>query len=411
LKKQDNSFLWAVALSPCVNIGLDLLMNFSPSLKISAIILRLVFNLLLIFYFLNIYGIPKNNLNSYLLVYILYLLGISMLASNLMESVFDGFMKIAISLLMLPIGFKVAQFDNNRMIKGIYWTIIVLLLNYIFSQFFKLGDSVYSDDTFYKGGATASAPVILSMSILIIFYAFNVNQLPYSKIFTVIASSIAIFIIILSVKRGAILGLAAGFAVYFIFTSKKLNSSFRLLLIGLGLIMILSEYSDVVQKRVDARSTEKNEIQNENRYREVFFMFEEMANLSLPQKLFGYEPFNSSKIMAKYFGRPRQLHVDYTILLLGTGIFGLLIYLGLFLMIYLFANNLKSLYLRNGFVNGRLQVFENFALLSSLIVLSLTMSFSGGIQFLSYRIILFLYIGYSIGRIYFWNTKLLNSVK
>jgi hypothetical protein len=115
--------------------------------------------------------------------------------------------------------------------------------------------------------------------------------------------------------------------------------------------------------------------------------------------------------MAKYFGRPRQLHVDYTILLLGTGIFGLLIYLGLFLMIYLFANNLKSLYLRNGFVNGRLQVFENFALLSSLIVLSLTMSFSGGIQFLSYRIILFLYIGYSIGRIYFWNTKLLNSVK
>jgi hypothetical protein len=371
LKKQDNSFLWAVALSPCVNIGLDLLMNFSPSLKISAIILRLVFNLLLIFYFLNIYGIPKNNLNSYLLVYILYLLGISMLASNLMESVFDGFMKIAISLLMLPIGFKVAQFDNNRMIKGIYWTIIVLLLNYIFSQFFKLGDSVYSDDTFYKGGATASAPVILSMSILIIFYAFNVNQLPYSKIFTVIASSIAIFIIILSVKRGAILGLAAGFAVYFIFTSKKLNSSFRLLLIGLGLIMILSEYSDVVQKRVDARSTEKNEIQNENRYREVFFMFEEMANLSLPQKLFGYEPFNSSKIMAKYFGRPRQLHVDYTILLLGTGIFGLLIYLGLFLMIYLFANNLKSLYLRNGFVNGRLQVFENFALLSSLIVLSL----------------------------------------
>ena len=411
MKKQDNSFLWAVALSPCVNIGLDLLMNFSPSLKISAIILRLVFNLLLIFYFLNIYGIPKNNLNSYLLVYILYLFGISMLASNLMESVFDGFMKIAISLLMLPIGFKVAQFDNNRMIKGIYWTIIVLLLNYIFSQFFKLGDSVYSDDTFYKGGATASAPVILSMSILIIFYAFNVNQLPYSKIFTVIASSIAIFIIILSVKRGAILGLAAGFAVYFIFTSKKLNSSFRLLLIGLGLIMILSEYSDVVQKRVDARSTEKNEIQNENRYREVFFMFEEMANLSLPEKLFGYEPFNSSKIMAKYFGRPRQLHVDYTILLLGTGIFGLLIYLGLFLMIYLFANNLKSLYLRNGFVNGRLQVFENFALLSSLIVLSLTMSFSGGIQFLSYRIILFLYIGYSIGRIYFWNTKLLNSVK
>ena len=52
--------------------------------------------------------------------------------------------------------------------------------------------------------------------------------------------------------------------------------------------------------------------------------------------------------------------------------------------------------------HGRLEVYENFALTSSLIVLSLTMSFSGGIQFISYRIILFLYMGYSIGRIFFW---------
>jgi hypothetical protein len=377
-------------------------MNFSPSLKFTAIVLRLIFNLLLIFYFLQKYGVPKNNLNSFLLIYILYLFGISMLASNLMESIFDGFMKIAISLIMIPIGFKVAQLDKNTMIKGVYWMVIALLLNYGVSQFFKLGVSVYSEDSFYKGGATASAPIILSMSILIFFSAFNSNQLPYSKIFTIILSSISIFIIILSVKRGAIFGLAAGLAVYFIFTSKKLNSSFRLVLIALGFIAIFSEYSGVIQKRVDARTTEKNEIQNENRYREVFYMLEEMETLSISQILFGYEPFNSSKIMAKYFGRPRQLHVDYTILLLGTGVVGLLIYLGLFWYIFRYSQRLKSLFIQNQLLSGRLEVYENFALTSSLIVLSLTMSFSGGIQFISYRIILFLYIGYSIGRIFFW---------
>jgi hypothetical protein len=331
-----------------------------------------------------------------------------MLASNLMESVFDGFFKIAISMLMLPIGFKAAQFDKNTMIKGVYWMVIILLINYVFSQFFKLGVSVYSEDSFYKGGATASAPIILSMSILIFFSAFNSNQLPYSKLFTILLSSITIFIIILSVKRGAIFGLAAGFAVYFVFTSKKINSSFRLLLIAVGFIAIFSEYSDVIQKRVDARSTEKNEIQNENRYREVFYMLEEMEKLSIPQILFGYEPFNSSKIMAKYFGRPRQLHVDYTILLFGTGIFGLLIYLGLFLNIFGFAQKLKLIFSQNRFIRGQLQVFEYFALLSGLIALSLTMSFSGGLQFLSYRIILFLFIGYSLGKIYFWKSLNMN---
>jgi hypothetical protein len=328
-----------------------------------------------------------------------------MLATNLYESVIDGFMKISMSLLMLPIGYKVAQLDKNLMIKGIYWTVIILLLNYIISQFFKLGVSIYSEDSFYKGGATASAPIILSMSILIFFSAFNSNQLPYSKLYTVIISAISIFVILLSVKRGAILSLVTGFVVYFIFTSKKLNTSFRLILIGLSLILILSEYSDVIQKRVDARSTEKNEIQNENRYREVFYMFEEMSTLTIPQILFGYEPFNSSKTMAKYFGRPRQLHVDYTILLLGTGIFGLLAYLVLFWVIYRYSQRLKSAFFRTRISKGHLEVNENFALIASLIVLSLTMSFSGGIQFISYRIILFLYIGYAIGKVDFWKKE------
>jgi hypothetical protein len=152
---------------------------------------------------------------------------------------------------------------------------------------------------------------------------------------------------------------------------------------------------------VDARTTEKNEIQNENRYREVFFMLEEMSNLSYLQILFGYEPFNSSKIMAKYFGRPRQLHVDYTILLLGTGIFGLASYLLLFWRIFAFSRRLKLNFLQNKVKKGLLEVNENFALICSLLVLSLVMSFSGGIQFISYRIILFLYIGYAMGRIYF----------
>ncbi len=405
MTKQDNSFLWFVAISPAINLGLDLLMNFSPGIKFFVIIFRLIFNILIIIYFLTKYGLPKNNLNSYLLLYIFYLFGISMLASDLSESVLDGFLKIALSLMMIPIGIKVAQTDNDLMIKAIYWTVIVLLMNYLISQFFKLGVSVYSEDSFYKGGATASAPIILSISILIFFYAFNANCLPYSKVLTIILSSISIFVILLSVKRGAIFGLLTGFIVYFILTSKKLTTSFRFITVAIGLLFILNEYSDVIQKRVEARSTEKNDIQNENRYREVFYMFEEMSSISFLQVCFGYEPFNSSGVMAKYFGRPRQLHIDYTILLLGTGVFGLLAYFGIFWILYNSALRLKVNITKNPYCNGKLEVKESFALLCSLIFLSLAMSFSGGLQFLSYRIILFLYIGYAIGRIHFWRWR------
>jgi hypothetical protein len=44
---------------------------------------------------------------------------------------------------------------------------------------------------------------------------------------------------------------------------------------------------------------------------------------------------------------------------------------------------------------------ENYSLILSLIVLSLVMSFSGGLQFVSYRIILFLVIGYALGEMIF----------
>jgi hypothetical protein len=40
---------------------------------------------------------------------------------------------------------------------------------------------------------------------------------------------------------------------------------------------------------------------------------------------------------------------------------------------------------------------ENFALVTSALVLSLIMGFSGGLQFISYRIMLFLTIGYYLG--------------
>ena len=139
----------------------------------------------------------------------------------------------------------------------------------------------------------------------------------------------------------------------------------------------------------------------ENRFKETFYVLEEMSNYNIVNVMFGNEAFNSGVILKKYFGRARQLHVDYNLLILGTGVFGFFMYFFVHYQIWIYARKLvekcKSLDKKNKSINEQ----EDFALIVGCMILSLTMSFSGGLQFMSYRIILFLIIGYSIGNIKF----------
>jgi len=198
-------------------------------------------------------------------------------------------------------------------------------------------------------------------------------------------------------KRGAILGFFVGALVYLLISSKKTGTVIRLCIVALGLFMFSSEYSDTLQQRFNARSTERNLIQNENRYKETFYVAEEMSNSTMFNVLFGNEAFNSKYVMRKYFGRERQLHVDYNILIHGTGIIGLLFYLYLFYIYYRMSLSIKKSTRILNDTYYRNLISENHALVLSLISLSLVMSISGGIQFTSYRVILLFIIGFFIG--------------
>jgi hypothetical protein len=384
-------------------------MNFFLPLKGPAGILRLVFDLGIILFYLVFYGFPQTRLNITLAFYIFYLLCVSLLSSDIEESFIDGFLKITISLFMIPLGMKLAEFRRNALIKPIIWTIILLLINYAISQFYKVGVSVYEEDSFYKGGATASAPIIISLAILTIFNAYNKKMLPYSRVFNIIIVSIAIFIILLSVKRGAILALGTGLLGYFLYTTKKVGTSISLIIVSLFLISIVIQYSDLLETRINARTTERNELTKENRFKETFYVIEEMSNYGFVNVVFGNEAFNSGVILKKYFGRARQLHVDYNLILLGTGVFGFFMYFAVHYQIWSYARKLivvcKKLDKKRKVIN----IYEDFALIFGTIILSLTMSFSGGLQFISYRIILFLIIGYSLGNIKFQFLQLKNN--
>lgn len=396
--KKNKNFIFLVVSIPVINIILDMVMNFYPNIKGPVGLSKFIFMTIIIIIFIKKFGLKKTDLNKMIIFFSIYLTVVSIFSSGPLNSFIDGPLKISMSLFMIPVGIQLGLMKQNALIKPILLLIMLLLLNYLLSQIFKLGVSIYDQDSFYTGGATASAPVVIATGLLVIFNIFNRKSLPYNNIIIALIVAASAFVILLSVKRGAILSLFVALVVYLIFSGKKITTLIRIIFIGMILLVILNYNSDVLEKRIEARSTERNELQNEGRYRETFYVFDEFKSYSLLNILFGKEAFNSGVVMKKYFGRERRLHVDYNILLNGTGIFGLLAY---FYLIFLITKKVVYLNRRQNKLQtttkNKVISKENYSLVLSLIVLSLVMSFSGGLQFVSYRIILFLVIGYAIG--------------
>lgn len=386
-------------LIPLIQIVLDSLMILFPAFKSEIGILRLIIVSGIILYITINVNLFKSSTNKFLLFYSLYILILCSFSSDLSESLIDGFIKLFISLMMFPIGVLIGNNDNRSIIRIAFWMLLLLIVNYGLAQYLKLGNSLYEEDTFYSGGATATTPIIIALCVLVLLNGLNTKRLAYNQLLNIFVLSISIFIVLLSLKRGAILAMGVGLVFYFLFSTNRKFLSLRMFAVGIGLILFFSQYSASFNQRLDARTTEKNNLENENRYKETFFIINELNQAPLINLVFGDEAFNSKKVLKKYFKRERQLHVDYNVLLHGTGILGLILYLILFFRFLSISRSYKIM--ANKFIidkNATRIVNENHALIIAMVVLCLAMSFSGGLQFSSYRIILFLFLGYFLGQ-------------
>jgi len=408
MTKDKLLILWVSTL-PVFNILMDIGMNFLPELKTIFGLVRISFLIGLILFFLSNFKLENIFQNQLIIFFSLYLIGISILSSNTEISFVDGAIKTSIPFFMIPIGIAVSKLKSNLLIKPFIWVIIILLINYLISQFYKLGVSIYEKDSFYTGGATASAPIIIALGLLVIFHAFNQKKLPYSKIMITIIVSAALFIIVFSLKRGAILALISGVIIYLFNTGQRIQTFGRFIVVGLLMVFLLNNNIETFYKRFESRTTERNDLQNEGRFKEIFYIVEEFQQSSPIKVLFGTEPFNSDVVMVKYFGRKRRLHVDYNILIHGTGIIGLMIYFLLYYNIFRTAMRHKKRFSSFKYSIYGLYLKENYALVTSALVLSLIMGFSGGLQFISYRIMLFLTIGYYLGDLIHFKSKLVEK--
>jgi hypothetical protein len=128
--------------------------------------------------------------------------------------------------------------------------------------------------------------------------------------------------------------------------------------------------------------------ESEARYKETFYVSDEIFNLDNPIVMFfGKEFLNSPGNYAGGRWGTRQLHVDYNNLLLGSGVFGLLFYFYIFYSIFIYFKKVKPRFKNNTLTNLLITTFYVFFLTQFII------SLSGQMYSITFRSFNFIFMG------------------
>jgi hypothetical protein len=171
-------------------------------------------------------------------------------------------------------------------------------------------------------------------------------------------------------------------------------------LIGIVLIIALLYpfFGEMVEKRLEARSDrfESGALEREGRFLESQFVWEQALSFEDPAKsLFGLEGFYSVGNYAEGRFGERQLHVDYNLIVNTIGLVGLLLYIGMFVQIGLRMRKVR----RYAAIEPSLDVLLHSVFWMLLLNQFIT-SFAGQMYHVSYRLIVFVFMGAILGTYY-----------
>lgn len=322
---------------------------FDAGSTITIIIHFLVLSYLCYYNFIrNEYWISFN----YIYLYLLYLFILIILSSTQYFASFRMLIKYAEQLLCLPIAFGL--FSNKENIDKIWFTLKVMLLlfiiNYFVANYFHLGGNVYVE---VEGGDVGNLAAIDDLhyinAVFICMIPIFISQEYRYYLFWLFATIFAFIIVVTSIKRTSIacmfLPLIISF-LYRIFFGIKYKLKERKILTPpkmLGYIVaffffvfLAISFKQVFEKRVEKRVDRfEAGLAKEGRTKELIYIYDDIVvKGEVSTLLFGKETFNTVGTYANgKFGK-RMIHENYGIILNGTGIIGMFIYI--LINLYLF---------------------------------------------------------------------------
>lgn len=392
-----------VFLLPTFAIIFNCLLGFFPRQSGLALIKGLFFISLLVYLYI---GQFQKSLNKFHLVFLLILYWFILLPfSTGQERSLEYILKNGISILMLPLGYCYIN-TPQKFMRFVYIQLnllIVFVCFAILSNIFKWGVNQYGGAGGVRVGlydAQLYGPAVVLTLVPFILQSHNFTKFNKYKIFFL--GFATVLLLLLSMRRTSILIILAGLVIFYVNLGKVKN--LILILAGMSFVLLLTFplYGDYLMERMELRSnvfTSEYEVTDELRYQELYFVLKDLnENFSFGTLIFGKEIFNSPGHygFTDGFLARRELHVDYTKFFHGTGLFGLFLYLVmLFQVLKLFVKRYKKYRL----------IFPMFAKTVRAVfyvafILLLLIHFSGQMEELNFRSVLFLTLGGALGVIY-----------
>jgi hypothetical protein len=401
LANHNASILYGmVFILPILNALADSTLYYFVDSNGSGLQIGLIRGVLLVIFVL-IFGLKRISHfgpNYLILTFLLYLLVLSILSSNVNHSLFDGYLKWFVAMMMFPVGFYYLR-NYESILKYnfiLVFCALIICINLSIAQIIGFGMSAYGGEDFYTGGAGVGitnqlALILLTYPVLLRnFRRFN----RLTRWFIIIIGIISFIFLLLAMKRAGIIALLGGGFVFILFTQSR-RGMIKYLLIG-SIIIIASSplYRKILVNRYEARVEIMDQYDREARYLEIFYVLDEFREGTFWQKLFGSEAFNTGQFFGmKYFNRPRMIHGDFASMLYGTGLIGLGLYFGIFFIL------LRKAYVKLRIIkkdkNSRELLAVFFGLLFATFLISAT-----GSGTIGERCLVYTYFGAVLGYLY-----------
>ncbi len=340
--KGDRTLFRILFFIPLVNAAADCTIYYFVDITAGGMHPGIIRGLLLLAFIL-LFGLRrllKTPVSVMIFVFLFYLLILTVFSSRTVYSFTNGYIKWFVSLAMFPVGYYFFR-SYDHVVRLIFFLVIgasFVCINLLIAQFIGYGISAYVEDTFYLGGAGVGitnqlAYVLLTYPILL---RFKDRFSALEKWFIYIIGLLSIAFVIISMKRAGIVGLAVGSLIYFGFTRNK-GKVLKYTFLAVAFIVItLPFYSDILQKRYNERVAQIENYEQEGRYREFFYVIQEFQEGNIWQKMFGNEIFNTGQFFGiKYFSRERMIHGDISSMFYGSGLFGIMMYFWIFILIFI----------------------------------------------------------------------------
>ncbi len=390
-EKLENIFYFFLFI-PILNVLSSIATPFYPGPLNPGVIRGGILSLFLIWFLINKYkSKPDTNL---VVGYTFYIFILCWLSEESSTS-FYIFNKFAISSFMFVIGFYFIKSPIRFLYlqRAFLISVVCIIIYFAFSNVFGVGKQSYQDDSVFFGesGVNITKSIVIFIIGIPLYLRFETKN--QYKTIALIALLIGVITVLLGMKRSAILAMSFGFFFYTFLTPYKTRLVRNVPLILLALFLASPYYVPIIEKRFEARRgrvsmtvNQLKENESEGRLLEIQYTIEQTFE-SLDRVFFGFNVF----LKKDYQGRKRMLHVDYTNMLGGAGLIGLVLFIGVYVKVIQ-----RQLFYKSVLGNSLLSK-EIFATTVSLVAVQAFLSIGGTMQGVNQRGYILLYLGALMG--------------